>query len=92
VINLPSRTAATMPHPQEQKLQDVVNSLTFDSLNSRVAACSAATSSSPWSASPAPPPMVAFNQSLRLVVIDALGSIELVTLSTARRGTGSVVA
>ena len=32
VINLPSRTAAIIPHPQEQKLHEFVNSLTFDSL------------------------------------------------------------
>jgi hypothetical protein len=31
VINLPSRTVATMPQPHEQKLQEVVKSLTSES-------------------------------------------------------------
>ena len=33
VISLPSRTEATMPQPHEQKLQEVVNSLTSESFN-----------------------------------------------------------
>src|ERR1700740_496117 len=66
VISLPSRTAAIIPHPQEQKLQEVVNSLTFDSFNSCVAARTAATSMSPPTARPIAPPMLAFIQSLRL--------------------------
>src|SRR6478672_594361 len=55
-----------MPHPHEQKLQEVVNSLTFASFNSFVAAFTAGTSRRPPSASPVPPPMLAFSQSRRL--------------------------
>ena len=55
-----------MPQPHEQKLHEVVNSLTFESFKSFAAACTAGTSRSPPSASPAPPPTVAFSQSLRL--------------------------
>src|SRR5436190_21850957 len=61
-----------MPQPHEQKLQDVVNSLTADSFKSFVAARIAGTSTSPPSASPAPPPNVSLNRSLRLMV--ALGA------------------
>ena len=57
-----------MPHPHEQKLQEVVNSLTSESFRSFVAARIAGTSSSPPSASPAPPPMVSLNSSRRLNV------------------------
>src|SRR5882672_7090247 len=37
-INLPSRTEATMPHPHEQKLHEVVNSLILESFSSCVLA------------------------------------------------------
>src|SRR6185295_19632163 len=57
-----------MPHPHEQKLQEVVNSLTSESFRSFVAARIAGTSRSPPSASPAPPPKVSFNRSRRLIV------------------------
>src|ERR1700751_5052961 len=75
VISLPSRTAAIIPHPQEQKLQEVVNSLTFESFNSFVAALTAAPSISPPTARPIAPPTLAFIQSLRLtaVILCALG-------------------
>src|SRR6185436_8601077 len=68
VKSLPSRTAAIMPHPHEQKLQEVVNSLTSESFRSFVAARIAGTSRSPPSASPDPPPKVSFNRSLRFIV------------------------
>jgi hypothetical protein len=61
-------TAAIMPQPHEQKLQEVVNSLTSASFKSLVAARMAGTSSSPPTASPAPPPNVSLNRSLRLRV------------------------
>jgi hypothetical protein len=41
-----------MPQPQEQKLQEVVTSVTLASFASRVAACTAPTSMTPSSASP----------------------------------------
>ena len=63
---MPSRTAATMPQPHEQKLQEVVNSLTFESFSSRAAACTAVTSRNPSSTRPAPPPTASFNQPRRL--------------------------
>src|SRR5277367_6827324 len=66
VINLPSRTVATMPQPHEQKLQEVVNSLTSESFNFSVLARTAATSTRPPSASPAPPPAAVLNHSLRV--------------------------
>src|SRR6187455_3149455 len=56
-----------MPHPHEQKLQEVVNSLTFDSFMSAVAARMARTSRSPPSANPDPPPRVSLNRSRRLI-------------------------
>src|SRR5215472_668390 len=65
-ISLPSRTAAIIPHPHEQKLQEVVNSLTLESFNSSVAALTAVTSISPSTARPIAPPTLAFIQSLRL--------------------------
>src|SRR5687768_12077141 len=61
-----------MPHPHEQKLQEVVNSLTSDSFRSFVAARIAGTSRSPPSASPPPPPRVSLNRSLRLNVRTSL--------------------
>src|SRR5258705_10763163 len=57
-----------MPHPHEQKLHEVVNSLTSESFKSFVAARTAETSRRPPSASPAPPPRVSFNRSLRLTI------------------------
>src|SRR5262245_34607411 len=66
-ISLPSRTDAIMPHPHEQKLQEVVNSVTFESFSFCVAALIVGTSISPPSASPTPPPTVALNHSLRLI-------------------------
>src|SRR5579862_4475021 len=66
LINLPSRTVATMPQPHEQKLQEVVNSLTSESFNFRVLACTAATSTRLLSANPAQPPAAVLNHSLRV--------------------------
>src|ERR1700758_851415 len=66
VINLPSRTVAIMPQPQEQKLQEVVNSLTSESFNFCVLACTAATSTRLPSANPAQPPAAVLNHSLRV--------------------------
>src|SRR5262245_37983703 len=71
-----------MPHPHEQKLQEVVNSLTFDSLNVCAAAFTAATSSTPSSARPRLPPAAAFNQSRRLTVtfrspLESIGILRL---------------
>src|SRR5215472_17011726 len=65
-INLPSRTAAIMPQPHEQKLQEVVNSFTFASFKVSVAALTAGKSTRPSSARPALPATATFNQSLRL--------------------------
>src|SRR5688500_3914706 len=59
-----------MPQPHEQKLQEVVNSLTFDSLNVFEAAWTVCTSRSPLTASPAPAPMLTFSQSRRLRRVD----------------------
>jgi hypothetical protein len=66
---LPSRTAAIMPHPHEQKLHEVVNSLTFASFNFCVAALTVDRSRRSPSASPAPPPIVNLNQSRRLIEV-----------------------
>jgi hypothetical protein len=74
VSSLPSRTAAIMPHPHEQKLHDVVNSLTFDSFRSSVAARMARTSRSPPSANPDPPLRVSLNRSRRLMVDFGVGA------------------
>src|SRR5262245_8416043 len=69
-----------MPQPHEQKLQEVVSSLTLASFNSRVAARTAATSMTPPSAKPTPPPSAVFNHSLRLTgVVPSIG----LTLSRA---------
>src|SRR6516162_8655779 len=70
VISLPSRTAAIIPHPHEQKLHEVVNSLTLASFNSCAAALTLDRSMSPSSASPTLPPSVAFSKSLRLMVFE----------------------
>src|SRR5215213_7883212 len=56
-----------MPHPHEQKLHEVVNSLTSASFRSRVAARIAVTSRRPPTASPAPPAKVSLNSSLRFM-------------------------
>jgi hypothetical protein len=63
-ISLPSRTEATMPQPQEQKLQEVVNSLMSESFNFCVLARTAATSTRPPRANPAQPRAAVLNHSL----------------------------
>src|SRR3954469_19152655 len=68
-ISLPSRTAAIMPHPHEQKLHEVVNSLTFASLSSWLAALTLERSRISASASPTPPPTAIFNQLRRLMEV-----------------------
>jgi hypothetical protein len=70
LMSLPSRTAAIMPHPHEQKLHEVVNSLTFASFKFCVAARTVDTSMSPLSASPAPPPAPNLNNCLREMFVD----------------------
>jgi len=55
-----------MPHPQEQKLQDVVISVTLASFTSLVAARTAATSITPSSARPTVPPAAICSQRRRL--------------------------
>src|SRR6185295_5346326 len=84
VRSLPSRTAAIIPHPHEQKLHEVVNSLTSESFKSFVAARTAETSRSPPSASPAPPPRVSFNRSLRLTSRDSSMGFFLRTIADER--------
>src|SRR5215469_6028031 len=64
-ISLPSRTDAIMPHPHEQKLHDVVNSLTWESFKFSVLARTAGRSIRLLSASPAQPPALLLNHSLR---------------------------
>src|SRR3954447_16833024 len=64
-MSLPSRTDATMPQPHEQKLHEVVNSLTFASFIFRVAALTVGRSRIASMASPATPPETNFNQRLR---------------------------
>ena len=66
-ISLPSRTAAIMPHPHEQKLQEV-DSLTFSSFSFCVAALTVGMSINPLTARPAAAPTLALNQSRRLIV------------------------
>ena len=66
-----------MPHPHEQKLHEVVNSLTSESFKSFVAARTAGTSRSPPSASPAPPPKVSLSRSLRLIADFGVASMAL---------------
>src|SRR5215469_6247494 len=66
-MSFPSRTDAIMPHPHEQKLQDVVNSLTLASFRSCAAALTVDMSSRPLSARPALPPTVMLNHSLRVI-------------------------
>src|SRR5580692_6139154 len=73
LINLPSRTVATMPHPHEQKLQEVVNSLTSESFSICVLARTASTSTKAPSASPAQPPAAVLNQSLRVTPVRVFG-------------------
>src|ERR1700746_3590361 len=65
-INFPSRTAAIIPQPHEQKLHEVVNSLTFASFRFSAAALTLDKSSSPPRASPVPPPIVILSHSRRL--------------------------
>ena len=57
-----------MPQPQEQKLQDVVASVTLASFTSLVAARTSATSITPSSARPTEPPAASCSQRLRLNV------------------------
>jgi hypothetical protein len=68
-ISLPSRAAAILPHPQEQKLHEVVNSLTFASFNYCVAALTVDRSRRSPSARPAPPPTAILNQYRRLIEV-----------------------
>src|SRR5262249_50184516 len=91
-ISLPSRTAAIIPHPHEQKLQEVVNSLTFESFNSFVAALTAATSISPPIASPTLPPTLALNHSLRPIVRESRGqlSVSLARVKACRPKSSSI--
>src|SRR5580700_5886229 len=65
VISLPSRTDATMPHPHEQKLQEVVNSAISESFHSCVAARTVGTSRKPPTARPTLLRAAALNHSLR---------------------------
>jgi hypothetical protein len=55
-----------MPHPHEQKLQEVVYSFTCDSFSFFEAALTVGMSRIPLTANPAPAPSVNFNMSLRL--------------------------
>src|SRR6187399_2658393 len=70
-----------MPHPHEQKLHEVVNSLTSESFRSFVAARTADTSRSPSSARPAPPATVSFKSSLRVTLVASSGRSALITVS-----------
>src|SRR4029077_4003182 len=72
VINLPSRTVATMPQPHEQKLQEVVNSLTSEDFNFWEFARTDATSTSAPGARPAQPPAAALIHSLRVTPVMVL--------------------
>jgi hypothetical protein len=74
-INLPSRTDAIIPQPQEQKLQDVVNSFILKSFSSSVLASTARRSMRLAIARPAQPPPVVLNHSRREVFEDGLGSM-----------------
>ncbi len=55
-----------MPHPHEQKLHEVVNSVTCATFNFSVAAATVGRSSNPLSANPAPAPAANRNRSRRL--------------------------
>src|SRR5690349_15645928 len=68
-ISLPSRTAATMPQPHEQKLHEVVYSFTCDSFSFCEAAFTVGMSRISLTASPAPAPRVNFSMSLRLTTL-----------------------
>src|SRR6476620_1368031 len=68
-ISLPSRTAAIMPHPHEQKLHEVVYSFTCESFSFCEAALTVGMSRIPLTASPAPAPRVNFSMSLRLTAL-----------------------
>src|SRR5262249_26444550 len=85
-MSVPSRTEAIMPQPHEQKLQDVVNSWTSDSLRPRAAAAAAGQSSSPPSARPAPPPIDSFSTSLRLTCTSLRSVIDLSPARMADEG------
>ena len=73
-----------MPQPHEQKLHEVVNSLTSESFKSFVAARIAGTSRSPPTASPAPPPTVSLNRSLRVIVRRRIASVDHPWVSSVR--------
>src|SRR5271156_3512126 len=79
VINLPSRTEAIMPQPQEQKLQEVVNSLTSESFNFCVLARTASTLTRAPSASPAQPPAAVLNHALRVTPFRVFDDSPVVT-------------
>src|ERR1700761_5232738 len=79
-INLPSRTEATMPQPQEQKLQEVVNSLTSESFNFCVLARTAATSTRPPKASPAQRLAPVLNHCLRVTPVGVFDDSQMVSL------------
>ena len=55
-----------MPQPHEQKLHEVVNSVTLVSFSFWASALTAGKSITPPNARPMPPPIATFNQSLRL--------------------------
>src|SRR5215467_6415492 len=65
-MSFPSRTCATMPHPQEQKLHEVVNSWIWESFRSFAAALTSAAFRTPSRARPAPPQRVSLSRSRRL--------------------------
>ena len=66
VMSFPSRTVATIPQPQEQKLHEVVNSLTSESFIALVAARAAGTSTRPARVSPPAPRKPSPRRSRRL--------------------------
>src|SRR6476620_5125187 len=68
-ISLPSRTAATMPQPHEQKLHEVVYSCTCDNFIFCEAALTVGMSRIPLTANPAPAPRANFSMSLRLTTL-----------------------
>src|SRR3954449_13316817 len=84
VRSLPSRTAAIIPQPHEQKLHEVVNSLTSESFRSLVAARTSETSRRPPSASPAPPPRVSLSRSRRLTADCGSGAFSDSSMSSPR--------
>src|SRR6185369_17737396 len=65
-MSLPSRTAAIMPHPHEQKLHEVVYSLTLESFRVLFAALTSPMFNRLATPSPAPPPIAPLSHALRL--------------------------